>query len=66
MGGQLQPVLMQFTPQLSVKTLGGGGGSGGGWLGWVNTSPGHPQSVRPSLRDAPGLGGPGCHGHKDC
>ena len=28
-GGRLQPVLMRHTPQLSVKTRGGGGGSGG-------------------------------------
>ena len=35
-GGRLQPVLMRHTPQLSVKTRGGGGGGaelGGGGSG---------------------------------
>ena len=34
-GGRIQPVLMRHTPQLSVKTRGGGGGCGGGCLGGV-------------------------------
>ena len=36
-GGRLQPVLMRHTPQLSVKTRGGGvgGGPAGGWGGGV-------------------------------
>ena len=35
-GGRLQPVLMRHTPQLSVKTRGGGGGLGVdlGGVGW--------------------------------
>ena len=33
-GGRLQPVLMRPTPQLSVKTCGGGGGIGAGGGDW--------------------------------
>ena len=39
-GGRLQPVLMRHTPQLSVKTRGGGGGGGeGGGQSWGGGGP---------------------------
>ena len=51
-GGQLQSVLMRPTPQLSVKTLGGGGrreGAGGYWqLGWGPKGGGGRACARPT------------------
>ena len=57
--GRLQPVLMRPTPQLSVKT-----GGGGGWGGsHTRTGPGRPTMV--SLKHWKGRRGEGRHGRSN-